>query len=70
VKLAEMGDDRLKCTKEQLADALAGSPEAGHRQLLKLHMERLKLLDEQIDPTQPDERHRAEEASGCGSAVG
>lgn len=49
VKLAEMGDDRLKCTKEQLADALAGSPEAGHRQLLKLHMERLKLLDEQID---------------------
>jgi transposase len=49
VKLAELGDDRLRCTKEQLADALAGSPEPGHRQLLKLHMERLKLLDEQID---------------------
>jgi transposase len=49
VKLAEMGDDRLKCTKQQLADALAGPVEAGHRQLLKLHMERLKLLDDQID---------------------
>jgi len=49
VKLAELGDDRLQCTKEQLADALAGPPEPGHLQLLKLHMERLKLLDEQID---------------------
>ena len=49
VKLAELGDDRLQCTKEQLADALRGAPEAGHLQLLKLHLERLKLLDEQID---------------------
>jgi transposase len=49
VELAELGDDRLRCTKEQLADALAGPPEPGHLQLLKLHMERLKLLDEQID---------------------
>jgi transposase len=49
VKLAELGDDRLRCTKEQLADALAGPPEPGHLQLLKLHLERLKLLDEQID---------------------
>lgn len=49
VKLAELGDDRLRCTKEQLADALRGSPEAGHLPLLKLHLERLKLLDEQID---------------------
>jgi len=48
-KLAELGDDRLQCTKEQLADALAGPTEAGHLQLLKLHMERLQLLDEQID---------------------
>jgi transposase len=49
VKLAELGDDRLRCTQEQLADALRGSPEAGHRELLKLHLERLKLLDRQID---------------------
>lgn len=47
-KLAELGDDRLQCTKEQLADALRGAPEAGHLQLLKLHLERLRLLDEQI----------------------
>lgn len=49
-KLAELGDERLKCTKEQLADALRGAPEPGHLKLLKLHLERLKLLDEQIDP--------------------
>ncbi|MGD0362669.1 MAG: transposase [Bryobacteraceae bacterium] len=47
-KLAALGDDRLKCTKEQLADALRGAPEPGHRQLLHLHLERLQLLDEQI----------------------
>ena len=49
VKLAELGDDRLKCTKEQLADALRGAPEPAHLQLLKLHLERLQLLDEQIE---------------------
>jgi hypothetical protein len=32
-----------------LADALRGSPEPNHRALLKLHLERLKLLDQQID---------------------
>ena len=48
-KLAELGDDRLKCTKEQLADALNGSMEPAHRELLKLHLKRLKLLDQQID---------------------
>ena len=49
VKLAELGDDRLKCSQEQLADALRGSSEPTHRTLLKLHLERLKLLDEQIE---------------------
>src|SRR5260370_689632 len=49
VKLAELGDDGLKCTKEQLADALKGSPAAGHIELLKLHLERLHLLDKQIE---------------------
>ena len=48
-KLAELGDDRLQCSKEQLADALRGAPEPAHLQLLKLHLERLQLLDEQID---------------------
>jgi transposase len=47
--LAELGDDRLRCSKRQLADALNGSPEPIHRQLLKLYLERLNLLEQQID---------------------
>jgi transposase len=49
LQLAELGDDRLKCSKAELADALNGSPEPIHRQLLKLYLERLNLLDQQID---------------------
>ena len=30
-KLAALGDDRLKCTDEQLLDALTGNPQATHR---------------------------------------
>jgi transposase len=48
VKLAELGDDRLECSKRELADALAGSPEPLHREVLKLYLERLQLLDQQI----------------------
>jgi transposase len=47
-KLAELGDDRLRCSKQELADALNGSPEPAHRELLKLYLERLALLDQQI----------------------
>lgn len=49
VKLAALGDDRLKCSKQALADALTGSPEPLHLELLKLYLERLALLDQQID---------------------
>ena len=48
-KLAELGDDRLRCSKEKLVDALRGPAAAGHLELLKLHLERLELLDAQID---------------------
>ncbi|HKH98414.1 MAG TPA: IS110 family transposase [Candidatus Sulfotelmatobacter sp.] len=48
-RLAELGDDRLQCSKEELVDALNGSLEPIHRQLLRLYMERLHLLDQQID---------------------
>jgi transposase len=48
VKLAELGDDRLKCSKRELTDALTGSPEPIHREVLKLNLERLQLLDSQI----------------------
>ena len=49
VKLAELGEDRLRCTKEELVDALTGSPQPVHRQMLKLFLERLQLLDRQIE---------------------
>jgi len=47
-KLAELGDFRLKCSKAELADALNGHAEPMHRQILKLFLKRLELLDEQI----------------------
>jgi transposase len=48
VKLAELGDDRLKCGREELADALRGHVEPMHLEILALYLERLKLLDKQI----------------------
>jgi transposase len=47
-KLAALGNYRLQCGKEALADALSGSLEPLHRTVLKLHLARLQLLDEQI----------------------
>ena len=49
VRLAALGDDRLKASKEQLADALRGSPEPLQRKVLSLNLERLELLDKQIE---------------------
>jgi transposase len=48
VKLAELGDDRLKCSQEELADALRGAPTPIHLAVLKLYLEHLKVLDENI----------------------
>jgi transposase len=48
-KLADLGDDRLQCGREALVDALTGRSEPVHLQILKLSMERLKLLDRQIE---------------------
>ena len=47
-RLAALGDDRLRCSKEELMDALNGKLESIHRELLKLFLKRLELLDEQI----------------------
>src|SRR5437016_3406053 len=47
-KLAALGDDRLKCSEEQLVDALTGRPEPMHRAMLALQLERLQLIDRQI----------------------
>ena len=48
VKLAELGDERLRCSKEELADALNGHPEPVQLEILTLYLERLDLLDRQI----------------------
>ena len=48
IKLAELGDERLHCSKQELVDALAGSPQPMHLEVLKLYLERLELLDKQI----------------------
>ena len=48
-QLAAEGDARLKCTREQLAEALAGSLTKIHQSILKQHLNHVKLLDEQIE---------------------
>src|SRR5437667_1635165 len=47
-KLAELGDDRLHCTEEQLVDALTGRVEPMHRGMLALQLQRLQLIDQQM----------------------
>jgi hypothetical protein len=47
-QLALLGDDRLKCSEEQLVDALTGRAQPMHRQMLALQRERLQLMDGQI----------------------
>jgi transposase len=47
-QLAQLGDERLQCTEEQLVDALTGSAQPLHREMLALQLERLQLIDTQI----------------------
>lgn len=48
-RLALLGDDRLRCSEEQLVDALTGRPRPMHREMLALQLERLQLIDRQIE---------------------
>ena len=48
-QLAAEGDARLKCTREQLAEALTGSMTKIHQSILKQHLEHVELLDGQIE---------------------
>jgi transposase len=48
VQLVKLADARLKCTTEQLADALNGSISTIHQKLLKQSLEQLDLIDRQI----------------------
>jgi transposase len=47
-KLAALGDDRLQCSEKQLIDALTGSPQPVHLQLLALYLDRHQMLVAQI----------------------
>ena len=47
-RLALLGDERLKCSEEQLIEALTGRTHPVLAQMLMLQLERLRLLDEQI----------------------
>jgi transposase len=47
--LAALADDRVHCTKEKLTDALTGRIYPEHLRLLKLHLERLQLIDRQVE---------------------
>jgi transposase len=47
-RLAELGDDRLRCSQPELIEALNGSLEPLHCHRLKLYLERLQWLDQQI----------------------
>lgn len=77
VKLADLGDFRLKCGKAELADALRGNVSPMHRQLLGLFLERLNLLDQQIHSLETmaaaamksheDAVIRLAEVAGCGA---
>src|SRR5215469_8322312 len=47
-KLAQLGDERLHCTEEQLVDALTGRVQPMHRGMLGLQLQRLPLIDQQM----------------------
>jgi transposase len=64
-KLAELGDERLKCSRELLIDALRGSPTPVQLQILKLHLEMLGKIDSAIgalDKLLAEELKKHEEA--------
>jgi transposase len=48
-RLAELGDARLKCTREQMADALGCPPPPVLRRLLRLLLEQVDFLDRQVE---------------------
>jgi transposase len=48
VRLADLGHQRLRASKEELQDALTGQLRPLHRQLLCLYLERLELIETQM----------------------
>ena len=48
-RLTAPGDDRLKCDVETLIDALTSDMRDVHRTLLTQHLDRIELIDRQVD---------------------
>ena len=48
-ELAQLGGERLQCTEEQLVDALTGRAQPVHRVMLALQLQRLQLIDQQME---------------------
>jgi transposase len=48
-RLASLGNRRLHASREELQDALSGEPQPLHRQLLSLYLERLELIESQME---------------------
>jgi transposase len=48
-ELASLGDGRLKCTAQQLSDALQARLTANQREILRMCLEQLKLIDSQLE---------------------
>lgn len=46
--LAKLGDERLRCPRERLIEALTGRSHPTHCQMLALQLERLRLIEEQM----------------------
>jgi len=46
--LAKLGDERLRCPRERLIEALTGRSHPTHRQMLALQLERLRLIEQQL----------------------
>jgi len=52
-KLAAWAGNRLQCTSQELVAALTGKVLAMHQRLLGLYLQRLQLIDDQIDELKP-----------------
>jgi transposase len=48
-QLAVLADRRLKCSRQQLSEALSGAPHPAHQQVLKLLLDRYQMLSEQME---------------------
>jgi len=70
--LAALADQRLRATPAQLCDALGACAELSpvYRRLLKMALEELRLIDEQIGELDKEMASLLSQAPGCSRAAG